>query len=172
MEGEGATVDLGDIEMAPPMVRMTTNQRAQEVLRGRRKAQFKASLRDKLQRDRWCGRLVAKHMGWFAAGSVTLWMTSCMLFYHRFNHWSWTVSFYYATQAGLSVGFGAMSEEVNNLTCTGVPRPQHEQMISKLYTTAHVLLGASFVAAGQRTKHRGERPCFQTAAIVPRHLAI
>lgn len=35
-----------------------------------------------------------------------------MLFYARMNGWSYTASYYYSVQAGMSVGFGALAEEV------------------------------------------------------------
>lgn len=53
-------------------------------------------------------------------------------FYVWWNGWTWPAAFYYAVQAGLSIGFGVLAETDD---------------ISRAYTTAHALVGALLVTA-------------------------
>ena len=95
-------------------------------------------------------------LGWLCTG--TLW-------YHFYLKWDLLKSFYYAVQAGLSVGFGSLSEEKQNdgtPWCTIVTNSTTSETrdhtyredgvcwtsdISKLYTALHVLVGAAYVGA-------------------------
>ena len=107
---------------------------------------------------------------------VLLWLCTGTLWYHFFLKWDFLKSFYYAVQAGLSVGFGSLSEEKKNdgtpwcapdaAAATsgapgGAPAPgdamrEHKYRndgicwtsdISKMYTAMHVLVGAAYVGA-------------------------
>jgi len=51
-------------------------------------------------------------------------------FYVCWNGWTWPAAFYYAVQAGLSIGFGVLAETDD---------------ISRAYTTGHALVGAIMV---------------------------
>ena len=46
-----------------------------------------------------------------AFGLVALWLAAGTLWYHFYLDWTWEMSFYYAVQAGFSVGFGALTED-------------------------------------------------------------
>eukprot|EP00471_Norrisiella_sphaerica_P009168 CAMPEP_0184495896 /NCGR_PEP_ID=MMETSP0113_2-20130426/32593_1 /TAXON_ID=91329 /ORGANISM="Norrisiella sphaerica, Strain BC52" /LENGTH=794 /DNA_ID=CAMNT_0026882289 /DNA_START=92 /DNA_END=2476 /DNA_ORIENTATION=- len=61
--------------------------------------------------------------------SIT-WLCAATLFYVQHNDWSITTSFYYSIQAGMAVGFGAISEPDDG---------------SRLFTIFHVLVGSSFI---------------------------
>ena len=64
-------------------------------------------------------------------GIVFVWITSGTLFYSWLNEWPIPQSFFYAVDAGMSIGF-----------CTDV----HEiKLISKAFTIIYILLGASVV---------------------------
>lgn len=64
-------------------------------------------------------------------GIVTIWITTGTLFYSYCNNWPLPQSFFYAVDAGMSIGF-----------CTQV----HEtKLISKAFTILFILLGASVV---------------------------
>jgi Ca2+-binding EF-hand superfamily protein len=64
-------------------------------------------------------------------GIVTLWIASGTLFYSYCNQWPLAQSFFYAVDAGMSIGF-----------CTDV----HEtKLVSKAFTIVYILLGASVV---------------------------
>jgi hypothetical protein len=67
-----------------------------------------------------------------AVAGLILWIAAGTIFYHVHNDdWTFEQGFYYALQAGFSVGFGALSEEDNS---------------SRLYTIFHVLIGSGFIA--------------------------
>eukprot|EP00466_Bigelowiella_natans_P006552 jgi/Bigna1/88145/estExt_fgenesh1_pg.C_280171 len=59
-----------------------------------------------------------------------VWVAAAVLFYMQHNGWAFTASFYYAIQAGMAVGFGAIIEPNDG---------------SRLYTIVHVLIGSSFI---------------------------
>jgi len=58
------------------------------------------------------------------------WMFLGALFYNQMIGWSFTTSFYYSVQAGMSVGYGALYETDDR---------------TRIYSVFHVLLGSSFV---------------------------
>ena len=63
---------------------------------------------------------------------VATWMAVGTIFYATINHWPWHQAFFYAVDAGMSIGF-----------CTdGVTE---ERTISKAFTIVYILLGASVV---------------------------
>jgi len=88
--------------------------------------------------------LIAKQVLWlYALVFIAVWVTAGTLFFYFHNgavakelgmpeEWTFAQSFYYTCQSGWSVGFGALTE------------PDEWSMI---YTTFHVCIGASFVAA-------------------------
>ena len=85
-----------------------------------------ASLRRRLlQRGSRTGRCLGSYLGSVHALLGACWILSSTTFYHFYNGWSWTVAFYYAVQAGLSVGFGSISEETDHLG----ERPLHEHLV-------------------------------------------
>lgn len=65
-------------------------------------------------------------------GIVFLWATTGTLFYSYCNHWPLPQAFFYAIDAGMSIGF-----------C--VAQIQETKLISKAFTVGHILLGASVV---------------------------
>uniref|UniRef100_A0A7S4DWT3 EF-hand domain-containing protein n=1 Tax=Lotharella globosa TaxID=91324 RepID=A0A7S4DWT3_9EUKA len=67
----------------------------------------------------------------YLAVFVNVWMFLGAFVYMNQYGWAYTISYYYAVQAGLSVGFGALYED-NDKT--------------RAYTIFHVLLGSSLVA--------------------------
>ena len=81
-----------------------------------------------------CTRALAnlwKHSLLMAVLGVLAWVGAAMLFYHHQNGWSAAKSFFYACDAGLSVGFGSFAEPND---------------ASLAYTLAHLLVGASIIA--------------------------
>eukprot|EP00939_MAST-03C_sp_MAST-3C-sp1_P002008 g2008.t1 len=80
------------------------------------------------------------------------WQFGFSLFYSLYDEFRFDRAFYYSAQAGLSVGFGALSEEVwgglkeydENCTVTN-QRPSSEYDVSKLVTIFNVLLGSSVI---------------------------
>eukprot|EP00466_Bigelowiella_natans_P000328 jgi/Bigna1/125640/aug1.1_g348 len=62
--------------------------------------------------------------------TLVIWLCAGTMLYHFYYNWSYSVSFYYAVQAGLSVGFGALYEDDDE---------------TRGYTVFHVLVGSSFV---------------------------
>jgi len=62
---------------------------------------------------------------------VLVWLNVGACFYGYFYGWSYSSALYYSAQAGLSIGFGALSEDSD---------------ISRAYTVVHVMIGSSFIA--------------------------
>jgi hypothetical protein len=65
-------------------------------------------------------------------GAVAAYLAVSTLFYSAYNGWSLSEAFYYAVQAGLSIGFGVLSEEDD---------------MSRAFTTLHALVGAAVTTA-------------------------
>ena len=72
-----------------------------------------------------------KHSLLAAIVGVCVWVGAAMLFYHHQNGWGYAKSFFYACDAGLSVGFGSFAEPND---------------ASLAYTLCHLLVGASIIA--------------------------
>lgn len=72
-----------------------------------------------------------KRMYAMCLGIVFIWITSGTLFYSKINDWPLPQSFFYAVDAGMSIGF-----------CTDVFEVKRT---SKLFTVLYILLGASCV---------------------------
>jgi hypothetical protein len=68
------------------------------------------------------------HSQLFMLTATLVWLGGSTCFYHFYNGWPWSHSFYYTVQAGLSIGFGALVEPND---------------WSKLFTAFNVLFGAA-----------------------------
>ena len=62
--------------------------------------------------------------------AVAAWIGFATLYYAKFEHWPLAQSFFYAVDTGMSIGFGTVAEQ---------------KLSTKLFTVAHVLMGASAV---------------------------
>ena len=80
-----------------------------------------------------------------------LWQFGFSLFYTLYNGFQFDRAFYYSAQAGLSVGFGALSEEYKsgfseNEDCTATKHFSKEHFdFSKFVTIINILLGSSVI---------------------------
>jgi hypothetical protein len=64
---------------------------------------------------------------------MLVWIVTAVIFYHHIEGFSYTVSFFYAVNVGLGVGYGF---------------PLCTQPIAKCYTCVHCMLGTSFIMGG------------------------
>ena len=111
-------VQISSKDYAKHVFKMFTN------VRGGGKLQQQGKLaRDEKQRR--------KRMYIMCLGIVFVWITSGTLFYSKMNNWPLPQSFFYAVDAGMSIGF-----------CTDV---FEVKKTSKLFTVLYILLGASCV---------------------------
>ena len=72
---------------------------------------------------------VIRHPGMIAA-ALLAWIGGGTVIYKYTNDWCWSNAFYFSVQAGMSVGFGSLPER---------------NKWSRIYSSIHVLLGASIV---------------------------
>jgi len=62
--------------------------------------------------------------------AVTVWIGLATAYYAKFENWPYAQSLFYAVDTGMSIGFGTVAEQ---------------KLSTKLFTVAHVLMGASAV---------------------------
>lgn len=82
-----------------------------------------------------------------------LWEFGFALFYHLYTGFRFDRAYYYSAQAGLSVGFGSLSEEIyggmefydENGTVTNREWTSSDYDVSKAFTIVNVLLGSSVI---------------------------
>ena len=63
-------------------------------------------------------------------GAVVVWIGFATLYYAKYENWPYAQSLFYAVDTGMSIGFGTVAEQ---------------KLSTKLFTVAHVLMGASAV---------------------------
>jgi len=63
-------------------------------------------------------------------GAVAVWISLATAYYAKYENWPYAQSLFYAVDTGMSIGFGTVAEQ---------------KLSTKLFTVAHVLMGASAV---------------------------
>lgn len=143
-----------------PILREIIEELPQGAKRARRKERtFRRTLRDA------CGRMTMFH----AFLGVLIWqfLFTCWYFFYPHTNFRFDQAFYYSAQAGLSVGFGMLSEEIKGglssdcqsmckkqLNCTAdehvslhdpLQLSQQESDPSRIMTILNVILGSSII---------------------------
>ena len=111
---------IGSTETRSPKIRMI---RAGTLKRGQTFVKQKAEQYG--IRERWGDATIP------AIAVVFVWLLTGTAFYHFKDDFRWSMAFYYAVQAGLSIGFGAL--------------PEHN-ISSQLFTIFFLLAGSSLAA--------------------------